>query len=498
VTTLDAQYDELDGLGLAALVRAGAASPLELADEAIRRIERLNPQVNAVVRTMFDEARGAARGPLPEGPFTGVPMLLKDLIATVAGVPTSNGTRWLRELPAAADSELVKRLKRAGVLIVGKTNTPEFGLLPTTEPEAFGPTRNPWDLSRTPGGSSGGSAAAVATRMVPIASGGDGGGSIRVPAACCGLFGMKVTRGRTPVDAGELWRGFANEGFLTRSVRDSAALLDATDGAAPGAVYGAPPKARPFLDEVGTPPGRLRIAFSAEPLFGRVVDAAARAALADTVALLEGLGHELLEATPTIEREACAMAFVTVLSGEIRADIEATARQAGRQVHPSGFETTAYGMGLLGRALSASDYAIAAQTLHRAAREVARFFEGVDLLLTPTIARPPVPLGSLPPHAKDRALLALVARLNAGWLLKLGGSVKQMANESFDFIPYTPLFNVTGQPAMSVPLHWTPEGLPLGLQFVGRFGDEATLFRLAGQLEQARPWAHRRPPLRRG
>jgi len=486
-----------DGLALAALVRSGDASAIELVDAAIARIEALNPQLNAVVRPMFDQAREQARVPQREGPFAGVPLLLKDLVASVEGVPTSNGNRWLRGVPAAQDSELVRRLKRAGAIVVGKTNTPEFGLLPTTEPEAFGPTRNPWDLSRTPGGSSGGSAAAVAARLVPFASGGDGGGSIRIPAACCGLFGMKVTRGRTPVDVGELWGGFANEGFLTRSVRDSAALLDATAGAAPGAPYAAPPQAGPFLDETRRPPGRLRIAFTTDPFFGHAVHGECRTAVARTVTLLEGLGHELVEAAPVIDREACTMAYVTVLAGQIRAEIEATARAAGRRVHHSGFEHVSYAMGLLGRALSAADYANAAQTLQRTSRDVRRFFEGVDVLLTPSIGQPPVPLGSLPPTRAERVLLAFVSRWNAGWLLRVGGSVKQMAETSFDFIPYTPLFNVTGQPAMSVPLYWTPEGLPLGLQFVGRFGDEATLFRLAAQLEAAQPWADRLPPLLR-
>ncbi len=489
------EYHKYDGLGLAELIRTQKVTPAELVEEAICRIEAHNPKINAVVYTMYDQARTAAKGDLPDGPFKGVPFLLKDLIATCAGVPTSGGNRLLQHIPRPRDSEMVSRFKAAGVIILGKTNTPEFGLLPYTEPEALGATRNPWDPNRTPGGSSGGSAAAVAARMVPLAGGTDGGGSIRIPSSCCGLFGLKVTRGRTPTgpDVGEVWRGFGFEHVITRSVRDSAAMLDATAGADVGAPYVAPPPVRPFLQEVTTEPGRLRIAFTAQPFFGRSVHDDCKKGLEATVRLLQQLGHEVIEAAPQIDGEACAIAFVTILAGETRADIEWTARLAKRKPSLADFEATTYALGLLGKALSASECANAARLLQITAREVGRFFEQYDVLVTPTLSQPPVPIGALKPSGGEQALLQLIGRLNAGWLMSALGVIEPLAAKTFDFVPYTPLFNVTGQPAMSVPLHWNNAGLPIGMQFVGRFGDEATLFRLAGQLERAQPWFDRAP-----
>ena len=491
-----AEYREYDGLGLAELVRTGEVSSGELVEEAIDRIEARDPAVNAVIRPMFAEARAAAAAPLPQGAFTGVPLLLKDLVCAVEGVPTSYGTRILRDVPQPADSEMVRRFRAAGFVVAGKTNLPEFGLLPYTEPEAFGPTHNPWDLGRTAGGSSGGSAAAVAAGMVPVASGGDGGGSIRIPASCCGLFGLKPSRARTPTgpDFGELWRGFVQEHVLTRSVRDSAAALDAVQGPDVGAPYWAPPPARPYLDEVTTEPGRLRIAFTAQPLMGHDVHPDCRAGLQATVGLLEELGHELVEAAPPVERESFSLSFVLVLAGETRDAVAAAAHSAGRKLSFADFETGTSAMALLGQAYSAGDFAAALNDLHRASRRIARFFEEYDVLLTPTLAQPPVPTGSLQPTAAERRQIALVGRLNAAWLLKALRVVRPLADKTFDFMPYTPVFNVTGQPAMSVPLHWNADGLPIGMQFAGRYGDEATLFRLAGQLERARPWFGRVPP----
>ena len=493
--TVFPEYETFDGLGLAGLVRRGDISPLELIEAAIGRIESRNPRINAVVRKMYDQARAAASRALPAGAFTGVPFLLKDLTSTYEGVPTGSGTRLLQHIPAARDSEIVRRYKAAGVVIAGKTNTPEFGLVPYTEPEVHGPTHNPWDLARTAGGSSGGSAAAVAARMTPLAGGGDGGGSIRVPAACCGVFGLKPSRGRTPTgpDQGEHWRGFACEHVITRSVRDSAAMLDAIAGADVGAPYAAPPQAHPFLDEVTTDPGRLRIAFTSRPLVGQTVHADCVTGLEATARLLEGLGHEVVEAAPQVDREAFSIALLTIIAAEARADIEWAAQEAKRAPAFGHFEATTYGLGLLGKVLRASDYASAARYLQSAARTIGRFFEPYDVLLTPTLSRPPVPTGTLQPSASQLAQIKLVGRLNAGWLLQTMGVFKPLAVQTFDFIPYTPVFNVTGQPAMSVPLCWNDAGLPIGMHFVGRFGDEATLFRLAGQLERARPWTDRVP-----
>jgi len=490
------EYSQYDGLGLAALVRGRQVSAEDLVEEAIHRIETHNPRLNAVVCKLYESARDAARKKLPDGDFAGVPFLVKDLMSTIAGVPTSNGNRFWKDIPATTDSEMVRRWKKAGVLILGKTNTPEFGLTPYTESLTLGPARNPWDPARSPGGSSGGSGAAVAARIVPIASGGDGGGSIRIPASACGIFGVKPTRGRTPTGPviGEAWRGFVVEHVLTRSVRDSAAMLDATQGEDLGAPYCAPPRARPFLQEVSAPPGKLRIAFTGKPMLGRNVHPEVLKGLEETVRLLKALGHDVFEATPRLDGEAFSLAFVTILAGELRADMEEAARAAGKKVSVKDFDPVTFGLGMLGKALTAQEYASAARHLQTSAREVARFFEGCDILLTPTLSQPPATIGSLQPSAREKALIRLVGSFDGGGVLKAMGVIKPLAAQTFEFIPWTPVFNVTGQPAMSVPLCWSADNLPIGMHFVARFGDEAALFRLAGQLEQAKPWAAKMPP----
>jgi amidase len=489
------EYDQYDGLGLAELVRSKQVSPIELVEEAIRRIELHNPKLNAVVYKMYDQARQVAKGSLPEGPFTGVPFLVKDLMATVAGTPTGSGTRLLKDIPMPADSELIRRFRAAGVVIVGKTNAPEFGITPWTEPVSTGPAHNPWNLERTPGGSSGGSGAAVGARLVPIASGADGGGSIRIPASCNGIFGIKPSRGRTPTGPviGEAWQGFSIEHVLTVSVRDSAAMLDATEGVDPGAPYFPPPKERPFLEETRLAPRRLRIAYTDKPFLGDFVDEECKAGLRTAVQLLESLGHELHEDAPTIDRHAFAMDFTTILMGETRADIEWVTGLAKCKPSASDFEPVTYALGLLGKVFKASDYANAKRNLQMTCRKIGQFFERYDVLLTPTLATPPFIIGARQPSSFESGAMKIIGALNAGWIIPLLGIVEPIANKSFEFIPFTPPFNVTGQPAMSVPLHWTPEGLPVGMQFAARLGDDATLFRLAAQLEQARPWADKKP-----
>jgi amidase len=490
-------YTNYDGLGLAELVHRKEVKPCELVEEAISRVERLNPQLNAVIHKMYDLARTAAEADLPDGPFKGVPFLLKDLLATYGGVPMRSGSRFHHDYVPPHDSEMVKRFKAAGLIVVGKTNTPEYGLVPVTEPELFGPANNPWDLTRTTGGSSGGSAAAVAARLVPLAHGNDGGGSIRIPASCCGLFGLKPTRGRNPLgpDIGEAWQGLAIDHVLTRSVRDSAALLDATAGPDVGAPYYAPSPARPFLDEVGTDPGVLRIAFTVEPFLGDSVHEDCRKGLAVTVKLCQDLGHELVEATPQIDGKGFARAFLTLVCGELRADIEEAEALFGRKATYRDFEPATWAAGLLGTQITAAEFARATRLLQRSARQIGQFFEEYDLLLTPTLATPPVVTGSLQPQGVEAFGMKLLGRLNAGRLLNLLGGVDASVDEVFSFVPYTPLFNATGQPAMSVPLYWNDEGLPIGMHFVGRYADEATLFRLAAQLETAQPWFDRSPPI---
>jgi len=490
------EYTQHDALGLAALVRSGQVSSKELVELAIARIEAHNPTLNAVVRKRYQQALTEAANVSKDASFAGVPFLLKDLLATIAGEPTASGNRLLQSIPMPHESEMVRRYRAAGLVIVGRTNTPELGLTPYTEPAIFGPTRNPWSLEHSPGGSSGGSAAAVAARLVPMASGSDGGGSIRIPASCCGLFGFKPSRGTNPTgpDFGEIWNGFSIEHVISRSVRDSAAMLDATAGADAGAPYAAPERARPFIEELSTAPARLRIAFTSQPLFGHRVHADCVAGLEASVKILESLGHFVEQAAPPVDKEACAVAYVTVLAGELRAEIEEVSRMANARPQTSNFETATYGLGLLGSSIRASQYASAARVLQLAARTMVPFFERFDVLLTPTLATPPALIGSLQPTSSELRVLRFVNALDAGWLLNALGLVKSLAAKTFDYIPFTPLFNATGQPAMSVPLHWNEAGLPIGMQFVARFGEDATLIRLAGQLEQARPWFHRRPP----
>jgi amidase len=489
-------YLDHDATALAALIRQGHASPLELVDLALAQIDLRNPEVNAVIHRMDDNARVAARGPLPDGPFRGVPLLFKDLISTVAGAPFHCGSRFLRGYVAPHDSELVSRYRRAGFIPLGKTNTPEFGLTPYTEPLLFGPTRNPWDLTRTAGGSSGGSAAAVASGMVPVATGGDGGGSIRIPASCCGLFGMKPTKGRVPTgpDLGEIWHGAVVEHVLTRSVRDSAAILDATHGPDVGAPYFVPEPVRPFLQEVSREPGRLRIAFTDRPWLGTQVHPDCRSALQDALRLLESLGHQVEEATPAFDGEAFARAFITMLCAELRGDIEDAEVALGRIARPGDFEPATWALSLLGRAISGAELSRALRHLQRVTRQIAPFFEHYDVLVTPTLATPPVLTGSLQPSAAEQTILRLLGRLRSGRLLKFAGILEQTAGKVFEYIPWTPVINATGQPAMSVPLYWNGGGLPIGTHFIGRYGEEALLYQLAGQLERARPWFHRTAP----
>ncbi len=489
------EYTSTDALGLAERVRTRQVSPIELVEAAIARIEEVNPRLNAVVHTVYDRARRDAAAPLSPGPFAGVPFLLKDLLALDAGVPTTGSCRFLAGWVPDRDSELVRRFKAAGLVILGKTNTPEMGILPTTEPEMRGPTRNPWDLGRTTGGSSGGSGAAVAARMTPAAHGNDGGGSIRIPASCCGIFGLKPTRARNPLGPylGEGWHGMVAEHALTVSVRDSAALLDATAGPDVGAPYAAPARERPYLEEVGRDPGRLRVAFTARSLFGEAVHADCVAATADAARLCEKLGHRVEEAEPPIHRESLRKAFLVILAAETAAEIAQAGALTRRRPTAADFEPGTWFLGQVGRKFSAAELALAVREIHLAGRALGRWFEEHDVLLTPTLASPPPRLGELGPQRSDLAALAVLRALPLGPALKK--ALDQLAEEAFEFAAFTEIANITGQPAMSVPLFWNAEGLPIGVQFVGRFGDEATLFRLAGQLEQERPWAARRPSI---
>ncbi|MGC4093904.1 MAG: amidase [Polyangiaceae bacterium] len=492
------EFGNFDAVGLSELVRRREVTPLELCDEAIARIERLNPQLNAVVTGLFDSARERAKQPFDmQSPVAGVPFLVKDLLSAVAGVPLSSGSRLYRNHVPSYDAELVRRYRRAGLLLVGKTNTPEFGLLPITEPVLFGACRNPWDLKRTPGGSSGGAAAAVAAGIVPVAHGGDGGGSLRIPASCCGLFGLKPSRGRNPVgpDASEHWLGLAVEHVVSRSVRDSAALLDASAGPELTSPYHAPARERPYLEELKRHQGKLRIAVSEKPHLRARVDPDCRRALADAAQLCRDLGHEVEEASVDIDADEFGHAFFTVICGSVAGGIERAASELGRRPARDELEVATWLAGLLGAELSAGQAILALEVLQDVARRALRLHDRFDILLTPTLSKPPLPIGALEPRGAEALAHRTIANLGIGSVLRLKRVIKATVDRVFDFVPFTPLANVTGQPSMSVPLFWNEQGLPIGSMFTARLGEEATLFRLAAQLETARPWAKKRPPL---
>jgi amidase len=470
------EFATLDATAQAELVRKKEVKPIELVEAAIERIEKVNPQLNAVVTKMYDHARAAANTELPDAPFAGVPFLLKDLLAAYEGVPMSSGSKYLKDFKPDHDNELVARYKRAGLIVTGKTNTPEFGILPTTEPALFGAARNPWDTGRNTGGSSGGSAAMVAARVVPMAHANDGGGSIRIPASCCGVFGLKPTRARNPLgpDFGDMFSGLVAEHAVTISVRDSAALLDATSGYAAGDPYAAPAPVRPFAEEVGADPGKLRIAVMTKTPLGTPLHDDCLNATQDVVKLLGDLGHSVEEAAPAINGDMLVKSFMALWSAGLTWTVNSLSYAVGRMPEEGELEPGTLALYEMGKQVSAPDYLMAVQYLQILGRQIADFMSGYDLILTPTLGMPPVPIGSFDPTPEDAM---------AGMRLATA------------FVPFTPLCNATGQPAMSVPLNWNAEGLPVGTHFIGRFGDEATLFRLAAQLETARPWADRRPPV---
>ncbi len=468
------EYENYDALGLAELVRNGEVTAAELLDAAIARAEMRNPTVNAIVDKLYDHGRDTIAAGLPDGPFTGVPYLLKDIGGVLGGYVQTRGSRFFDDLVPPEDSVIVKRGKRAGLVIFGKTNTPELGLSLTCEPQLFGPSRNPWDLERTPGGSSGGSSAAVAAYIVPMASGGDGFGSIRAPASCCGLVGLKPTRARNTQDpySGEGNAGQTTEHALTRSVRDSAALLDATAGPGSGDPYVAPPPARPFLDEVGADPGRLRIAMTSRAPNGAPVESEVLDVFESAAKLLRDLGHDVEEADPDIDRESVIPTFRTISAANVAATLRS--HPAGKKAGPSNVERVTAAAAKLGEEMSGADYVQATQAAHRLGRRMAAFHQSYDVLLTPA-------LGTSPPRL--------------GWIDMMLEDADEYWNRVFSFSPFTVWFNITGQPGVTLPMGVSETGLPISVQLVAPYGDEATLIRLAAQLETARPWTDRRPEI---
>ncbi len=488
-------YERFDALGLAELVRKGQVTASELLEESIARADRINPALNAIITRIDDRARAAAKAGLGDGSFAGVPFLMKDLGPLLAGVPMWMGSRALKGYVPDRDSELTRRFKAAGLNIFGKTNTPEFGNSAYTEPVAFGPCRNPWDLGRTPGGSSGGSAAAVAAGIVPMAHGNDGGGSLRIPASCTGLFGLKPSRGRQPGDAEipALFGALSIDGVMSRSVRDSAAALDATRGADGGALWVAPEPREPYLTSAARDPGRLRIASITSPMFARATDPECKAGQAAAAKLLESLGHVVEEAEPKIDYAEAVAAFIVLFFGEIAQGIQIAEQMTGRRFRRSVIEVVPWFARSYFRSLHPKDIAHATYVQGRLARQYATFMANYDVLLMPTLGMPPIAIGALAPNAIETTMIDIASATRFGPLAKT--IIRELGTKAFAWTPSTPIFNMTGQPAMSVPLHWSKSGLPVGIQFVGRYGDETTLFQLAGQLERAQPWFDKRPKL---
>ena len=471
-----ADFEQYDALGLADQVKRGKVSPTELLEAAIERVEARNGAVNAVTMKLYDFGRKAIADGLPDGPFTGVPFLLKDLTASLAGVKMTRGSKFFADAPPpAVDSEHVKRLKRAGLVIFGRTNTCELGLSLTCEPQLYGPTKSPWDLTRISGGSSGGAAASVGARMLPMAHGSDGFGSIRVPAACCGIVGLKPTRGRNTLApyTGEGLGGCSTEHALTLTVRDTAALLDATAGTGPGDPYVAPPASRPFLAEVQAERRPLRIAYTTAAPNGAPVDTEYLKALAETVVFCKDLGHKVQEADPEIDRAAVVPTFLTLAAANMVVNL-ASYPTAGRPARKGEVENVTWGTAQEGERISAADYVNATQTMHRLGRQMAAFHAGYDVLLTPG-------LGTLPP--------------TLGWIDMMLEDVDEYWRRVFTFSPFTVWFNLTGQPALMLPLGRTAAGFPIAVQLAGRYGEEGTILSLGAQLEKARPWFNRKPPI---
>jgi amidase len=477
----------LDATAQADLVRRGEASPQELVDAAIERIEKGNPEINAVIIDRFDKARAEAADPaLPDGPFKGVPFVLKDLVALSAGDQHHAGFKGVKAAGWTPDhdTELVRRFRATGMVMVGKSNTPELGLIPTTEPEAYGPSRNPWDTSRSTGGSSGGSAAAVASGMVAIGHANDGGGSIRIPASECGLVGLKPSRGRVPLwpDMAESWAGLVAELAVTRSVRDTAAILDAVSAPTPGDLHTPPPPLKPYLQEVGAEAGRLRIGLlTTSPDGVTATHPDCVAAAEATGRLLESLGHEVraIDVGP-LDTSAFIEFFLPCYGVWTAADIDLYGRRIGRPLTPEDMELTTLSLAEIGRAVTGQQYVAALAGLHRISARIQSWWAdapgspGWDLLLTPTIPEPPPTLGQFAGTPDN----------------PVGGAMRAAT-----IIPFTLPFNITGQPAVSVPVQWNDAGLPIGVQLVAAYGREDVLIRVASQLEEAQPWSGRRPPL---
>ncbi len=469
-------YAAYDGIGLAALIAKKKVSASEVLESAIALAEKHNPKLNAIVLKLYHQARAKAKGKLPKGPFTGVPFLMKDIMGNMAGVPTRQGSAYMPAAPALHDSTLTHRFHQAGVVTFGKTNVPEFGLLPITESTLYGPARNPWNTNHTPGGSSGGAAAAVAAGIVPIAHANDGGGSIRIPASSCGLVGLKPTRARVPVgpDLGDALGGLAIDLIVSRTVRDTAVMLDAVHGPEAGDPYCAPPVTHPYADDARRKPKKLRIGYATKNLGGHKLHPECIAAVRAAAQTCEDMGHIVEESSPPIEIEILSQSFMAMWAAGLAQQAEVIEMFTGVKASAANMQGLTLGLLEAGRKVSAGTYLNAVTMLQLAARTVAAWHKTYDVWLTPTLGAPPLKIGAVDTSETntEKAFAPII-----------------------DYVPFTALQNATGQPAINLPLHWTKGGLPVGVQFVGRFGDEATLIRLAAQLEKAVPWQDRHPAI---
>lgn len=484
-------YKNYDGLGLAELIKKKQLQPKEVLDAAIQTVEQQNPSLNAVIRPMYEKAEKQMGSVDLTGAFAGVPMLLKDIGQEIVGEKMTEGSKALQSYLAEADSEYVKQVRKTGAVFIGQTNVPEFALMGITEPSFYGPTRNPWNLNYTPGGSSGGSAAAVASGMVPIAGANDGGGSIRIPGAYCGLFGMKPTRGRTPVGPkrGRNWQGASVDHILSRSVRDSAAMLDEIKYFEKGAAFYAPSFEGSYLQMLQAPlTEKRRIAFSVRSPLGSEVQQECKTAVYNAAKLLESMGYEVEEVDAPVDGRKIAKSYLTMYFGEVAAAIASLEDVLGRKAVISDVELTTWILGLVGKATSAEEVVLSIREWDRAAFAMETFHETYDFYMTPTTAFLPAKIGELEPKKSEQLAMQFASKLSMGGLLKKAGIVEQVAESNLMRTPFTQLANLTGQPAMTVPLHLSAEGLPVGVQFMAARGREDLLYALAGQLEQSDLW----------
>lgn len=489
------EYRKYDALGLAELIKKGEVTPNELLDIAISRLEEVNPKTNAVIHKLYDFAKESITHIDKEAVFSGVPFLMKDVGTHLKGTPMNFGCKGYEGYVSHEDSIVTTLIKKSGLVTFAKTNTPEFGLTPYTEPKLHGPTRNPWNLEHSAGGSSGGSASGVAAGVSPLATANDGGGSIRIPASCCGLFGLKPSRGRVSLGnmVSESWQGAVMENCVSRTVRDSAAYLDAIQGHGPGEPYIVSKPERSYLEETKTEPGRLKIAYSTEHSLGHDMDPECVKAIEETVTLLKELGHEVTEVKNPWDKNDLKVSFTTILFGEVAAELHELGQYLGRKVTQKDVEINTWSMALLGNTFKASDFAIAKRQWGVLSRKIGLFHNDFDIMLTPTNASRPPKIGQhLNTSGEDR-LASTINSLGLGKLLK--SQADKIAEKTFDYIPFTPIANMTGQPSMSVPLYWSEDNLPVGVMFTGRMGEDNILYRLAAQLEKTKPWFDKIPQL---